>query len=301
MAAAAAGVGVRKGTARLVLETMRPRQWVKNVFVLSGLVFAGETFNAGKVGIALVVFAAFCLASSAAYLVNDVVDMEADRHTPRTASRPIARGDLAPGTALAAAVLCAALAFALTAAVSNWQTLLTLAGFVLLQTAYSYKLKHVLLVDVIAIAAGFVLRAYAGLISIEVRFSVWLLLCTGLVALYLALGKRRGEAVALGGAAAPQRRVLEGYSVGLIDELTRVVTPSIVVSYALYAVLGAETQLMGLTVPFVLYGVFRVLYLIHHADSALPDDPTELVWRDLPLQACIVLWGVTAGVITLAS
>jgi 4-hydroxybenzoate polyprenyltransferase len=301
MATAAAGVGVQKSTARLVLETMRPRQWVKNVFVLGGLVFAGETFNAGKVGIALVVFAAFCLASSAAYLVNDVVDMEADRHTPRTASRPIARGDLAPGTALAAAVLCAALAFALTAAVSNWQTLLTLAGFVLLQAAYSYKLKHVLLVDVIAIAAGFVLRAYAGLISIEVRFSVWLLLCTGLVALYLALGKRRGEAVALGGAAAPQRRVLEGYSVGLIDELTRVVTPSILVSYCLYAVLGAETQLMGLTIPFVLYGVFRVLYLIHLADSALPDDPTELVWRDLPLQACIVLWGVTAGVITLAS
>jgi 4-hydroxybenzoate polyprenyltransferase len=285
----------------LVLETMRPRQWVKNVFVLGGLVFAGETLHADKVGIALVVFAAFCLASSAAYLVNDVVDMEADRHARRTASRPIARGDLAPRTALVAAAAAALVAVGLTAAVSNWQTLVTLAGFVALQAAYSYRLKHVLIVDVMAIAAGFVLRAYAGLISIEVRFSVWLLLCTGLIALYLALGKRRGEAVALGGAAAPQRRVLEGYSVGLIDELTRVVTPSIVVSYALYAVLGAETQLMGLTVPFVLYGVFRVLYLIHLADSALPDDPTELVWRDRPLQVCIVLWGVTAAVITLAA
>ena len=301
MAMAAARVGARRGTPMLVLETMRPRQWVKNVFVLGGLVFAGETLHADKVGIALVVFAAFCLASSAAYLVNDVVDMEADRHARRTASRPIARGDLAPRTALVAAAVAALVAVGMTAAVSNWQTLLTLTGFVALQAAYSYKLKHVLIVDVMAIAAGFVLRAYAGLISIEVRFSVWLLLCTGLIALYLALGKRRGEAVALGGAAAPQRRVLEGYSVGLIDELTRVVTPSIVVSYALYAVLGAETQLMGLTVPFVLYGVFRVLYLIHLADSALPDDPTELVWRDRPLQVCIVLWGLTAGVITLAA
>jgi 4-hydroxybenzoate polyprenyltransferase len=298
---AAAAVGVRRNTALLVLETMRPRQWVKNVFVLGGLVFAGETLHADKVAIALLTFAAFCLASSAAYLVNDVMDREADRHTARTAARPIARGDLAPGTALAAAAIFVVIALATVAVATNWQTLVTLAGFIVLQLAYSHTLKHVLLLDVMAIATGFVLRAYAGLICIEVRFSVWLLLCTGLIALYLALGKRRGEAVALGGASAPQRRVLEGYSVALIDELTRVVTPSIVVAYSLYAVLGAETQLMLLTVPFVLYGVFRVLYLVHLADSRLPDDPTELVWKDRPLQACIVLWGLTAAIITLAA
>jgi 4-hydroxybenzoate polyprenyltransferase len=298
---ATAAVGVRRNTALLVLETMRPRQWVKNVFVLGGLVFAGETLHADKVAIALLTFAAFCLASSAAYLVNDVMDREADRHTARTATRPIARGDLSPRTALAAAAIFVVIALATVAVATNWQTLVTLAGFILLQLAYSHTLKHVLLLDVMAIATGFVLRAYAGLICIEVRFSVWLLLCTGLIALYLALGKRRGEAVALGGASAPQRRVLEGYSVALIDELTRVVTPSIVVAYSLYAVLGAETQLMLLTVPFVLYGVFRVLYLVHLADSRLPDDPTELVWKDRPLQACIVLWGLTAAIITLAA
>ena len=298
---ATAAVGVRRNTALLVLETMRPRQWVKNVFVLGGLVFAGETLHADKVAIALLTFAAFCLASSAAYLVNDVMDREADRHTARTATRPIARGDLSPRTALAAAAIFVVIALATVAVATNWQTLVTLAGFILLQLAYSHTLKHVLLLDVMAIATGFVLRAYAGLICIEVRFSVWLLLCTGLIALYLALGKRRGEAVALGGARAPQRRVLEGYSVELIDELTRVVTPSIVVAYSLYAVLGAETQLMLLTVPFVLYGVFRVLYLVHLADSRLPDDPTELVWKDRPLQACIVLWGLTAAIITLAA
>jgi len=298
---ATGAVGVRRNTALLVLETMRPRQWVKNVFVLGGLVFAGETLHADKVAIALLTFAAFCLASSAAYLVNDVMDREADRHTARTATRPIARGDLSPRTALAAAAIFVVIALATVAVATNWQTLVTLAGFILLQLAYSHTLKHVLLLDVMAIATGFVLRAYAGLICIEVRFSVWLLLCTGLIALYLALGKRRGEAVALGGARAPQRRVLEGYSVALIDELTRVVTPSIVVAYSLYAVLGAETQLMLLTVPFVLYGVFRVLYLVHLADSRLPDDPTELVWKDRPLQACIVLWGLTAAIITLAA
>jgi 4-hydroxybenzoate polyprenyltransferase len=298
---ATGAVGVRRNTALLVLETMRPRQWVKNVFVLGGLVFAGETLHADKVAIALLTFAAFCLASSAAYLVNDVMDREADRHTARTATRPIARGDLSPRTALAAAAIFVVIALATVAVATNWQTLVTLAGFILLQLAYSHTLKHVLLLDVMAIATGFVLRAYAGLICIEVRFSVWLLLCTGLIALYLALGKRRGEAVALGGASAPQRRVLEGYSVALIDELARVVTPSIVVAYSLYAVLGAETQLMLLTVPFVLYGVFRVLYLVHLADSRLPDDPTELVWKDRPLQACIVLWGLTAAIITLAA
>ena len=298
---ATAAVEARGSTVLLVLETMRPRQWVKNVFVLGGLVFAGETLDPEKVGIALLTFAAFCLASSAAYLVNDVVDREADRRTARTATRPIARGDLSVRAALVAAAACLVLAFAIVAAATNWQTLLTLAGFVALQFAYSFVLKHVLLLDVMAIATGFVLRAYAGLISIEVRFSVWLLLCTGLISLYLALGKRRGEAVALGGASAPQRKVLEGYSVALVDELTRVVTPSIVVAYSLYAVLGAETQLMMLTVPFVLYGVFRVLYLTHMADSRLPGDPTELVWRDRPLQACIVLWGLTAAIVTLAA
>jgi 4-hydroxybenzoate polyprenyltransferase len=293
-------VRLRKSTAGLVLEAMRPRQWVKNVFVLSGLVFAGETFDAGKVATVGLVFVAFCLASGAAYLVNDVVDAESDRHAPRTASRPIARGDLSPRTALLAAVLATLVAFGLVA-VTTWQTVVTLAGFLVLQGAYSYRLKHILFVDIMAIAAGFVLRAYAGLISIDIPFSIWLLLCTGLVSLFLGLGKRRGEAMALGGANSRHRRVLDEYSVDLIDELIGVVAPSILTAYVLYAVLGAKTQLMLLTAPFVIYGIFRVLFLIHYAGSKLPDDPTELVWRDRPLQICIVLWGLSAGVITLAA
>jgi 4-hydroxybenzoate polyprenyltransferase len=280
---------------------MRPRQWVKNAFVFGGLIFSGASIHIDKVLTSIVVFAAFCLASGAAYLINDVFDAQADRRAPRTAGRPIARGDLTASTAIAAAVIATIVALGAVAATTNWQTILTLAGFLALQLAYSSVLKHVLFIDVMAIATGFVLRAYAGLISIEVRFSVWLLVCTGLVALLLGLGKRRGEAVAAGGAATPQRPVLENYSVSLIDELTSVITPSILVSYILYAVLAAKTQVMLLTAPFVLYGIFRVLYLIHHERSNLADDPTELIWRDRPLQACVLLWGLTAGVITIAS
>jgi 4-hydroxybenzoate polyprenyltransferase len=289
----------RLHTARLLLEGMRPRQWLKNAFVLGGVLYSGEFTDAGSLATALAVFVAFCLASGATYLVNDSVDAETDRINPRTASRPIARGDLSPRTAVAAAAIATAAALAITALV-NWQTLLTMAGFLALQVAYSLFLKHVLFVDVMTVAAGFVVRAYAGLVAIDVEISEWLLLCTGLLALFIGFGKRRGEAVALGGRAHPQRPVLEQYSVDLIDELIAVVTPSIIVAYSLYAVLAARSQVMLLTVPFVLYGVFRVLFLIHHR-SRLPEDPTAVVWSDRPLQVCIVLWGVSAGAISALS
>jgi 4-hydroxybenzoate polyprenyltransferase len=287
----------RGDTARLVLEGMRPRQWSKNGFVLAGLVFAGEFVELDSLITALVVTAAFCLMSGATYLLNDVADLEADRHNPRTASRPLARGALAPGTAIRAAV-CAGLVSLGAAAIVNWETLLTLLGFALLQLAYSKWLKHMLFVDVMAISAGFTLRAFAGMISIHVEISEWLLLCTALLALFLSLGKRRAEAVALAGTDHLQRPVLENYSVGLIDELIMVVTPATLVFYCVYAVGAAKSSAMLLTVPFVLYGIFRMLYLIHHGNG-LSEDPATTVWRDRPLQVCIVGWAVTAAVITL--
>jgi 4-hydroxybenzoate polyprenyltransferase len=284
------------GTARLVLEGMRPRQWLKNAFVLGGLMFSGTVTDPEKAAPALAVFATFCLASGATYLFNDVVDADSDRHNPRTASRPVARGALSQRAALTAAVVVAVMALAGTALVDLY-ALLCLAGFVGLQIAYSLKLKHVLFLDVMALAAGFVLRALAGLVPLHVGISEWLLLCTGLLALVLALGKRRTEVVALGGAANPHRPVLDQYSVSLVDELLTVVTPSTVVAYCLYAAIGAKTQLMLLTVPFVLYGVFRILYLLHYR-STLPEDPSVAVLDDAPLLACVALWGLTAGTIS---
>jgi 4-hydroxybenzoate polyprenyltransferase len=285
----------RKPTAWLLLEAMRPKQWIKNLFVFAGLAFAGKVTDPRDVALAVATFVAFCLASGATYLLNDVRDAEDDRHNPRTASRPIARGDLSPALALSAAGVAAAVALAGTALV-NWQTLLALTGYIVLQLGYSNGLKHVLFVDVMAIAAGFVLRAAAGGLAINVPISSWLLLCTGLLAVFLGFTKRRAEAVALGGSEQPRRAVLDHYSVGLLDELISVVTPSTVVVYAIYAVTGAQTHWMLLTLPFVLYGVFRVLYLIHH-QPAMTEEPAVIVYRDRPLLVCVVLWGVCAATI----
>ena len=280
----------------LVLEAMRPRQWSKNAFVLAGLVFAGEVLEPGSVAMAALTFAAFCLASGAAYLVNDVRDAEADRLSPRTAGRPVARGALSPRAATIAAVVSVAAAANVAAAI-NWQTLAALAAFLGLQLAYTHHLKHVLFVDVMAISGGFVLRAFAGGVAIGVHVSAWLLLCTGVLALFLGFAKRRGELVALNGGA-PGRVVLQHYSLPLLDELISVVTPATVVVYAIYAVHGAETDAMLLTLPFVLYGIFRMLFVIHHRPQTT-EDPSEVVWRDTPLLMCVALWGACAAMVAL--
>jgi 4-hydroxybenzoate polyprenyltransferase len=285
----------RKPVPLLLLEAMRPKQWIKNTFVLAGLAFAGKSLDLDAVAAAFSVAFAFCLCSGATYLLNDARDAEADRHNPRTASRPIARGDLSPSLALFAAGLSAAAGIGI-AALVNWQSAAVLGGYILLQLAYSHGLKHVLFVDVMAIAAGFVLRAAAGGLAIEVPISQWLLLCTGLLAVFLGFTKRRGEAVALGGTAQPKREVLDHYSVGLLDELIAVVTPSTVVVYSIYAAIGSQTHWMLLTVPFVMYGIFRVLYLIHH-HSAVTEEPAVVVYRDRPLLICVALWGVCAATI----
>ena len=286
----------RKALPLLLLEGMRPRQWAKNAFVLAGVVFSGQSTHAAADLRALGAFAAFCLASGATYLFNDARDAEIDRHNPRTAGRPIARGDLSPTTATAVAAV-AALASAGLALAINWQTLAVLGGYLLLQIAYSIWLKHILFVDVMAISAGFVLRALAGLVAISAVISPWLLLCTGLLALFIGLGKRRGEVISIGGGAQPQRPVLEGYSLGLVDELIAVVTPATLVTYSLYAVLGARTDWMLLTVPFVLYGIFRLLYLMHHR-ATFTEDPSLAVLKDYPLLICVLLWAATALVIS---
>jgi 4-hydroxybenzoate polyprenyltransferase len=292
-----AGAGRRRGMLALIVETMRPRQWTKNAFVLAGLVFSGMALEPAAQLRAWTMAAAFCLASGAAYLLNDAADAETDRHNPRTAGRPVARGELSRRAARSAAGVATLLALGL-ALLVNWESLAVLGGFIVLQVAYSGGLKHALFLDIMIIAGGFVLRALAGLVAIDALISEWLLLCTGLLALFLGLAKRRGEVVALGGIAHPHRPVLEHYSLVLLDELIAVVTPAILVVYALYAITGAQAgRIMLVTLPFVLYGIFRVLYLIHHS-SGMTEEPEVVVWKDGPLLACILLWGVSAGVIS---
>jgi 4-hydroxybenzoate polyprenyltransferase len=284
---------------RMLLETMRPKQWTKNAFVLAGVVFSGRALELDSQLRAWTTFVAFCAISAATYLVNDVRDRETDRLNPRTAKRPIARGDIGIRTALLAAAGCGVLALGL-AALVNWETTATVAGYAVLQLAYTTWFKHELFVDVMSIAAGFLLRAFAGLVCIKAEISPWLLLATGLLALFIALAKRRGEVVALGDAPPTQRPVLAHYSVPLLDELIAVITPSTLMVYALYGVLGAKSDAMLLTLPFVLYGIFRVLYLIHHKSTST-QDPSVLALSDGPLRVCIVLWAVAAGIITAVS
>jgi 4-hydroxybenzoate polyprenyltransferase len=279
----------------LVVQTMRPRQWTKNAFVLAGAVFSGEFLEVDAVASAALAFAAFCLASGATYLLNDVRDARTDRLNPRTASRPIARGDLSPAVALIAALLTAAGALAVAFAVRP-ELAVVVGAFLVLQVAYSMGIKHVLFVDVMAIAVGFVLRVYGGIVAVDVEPSPWILLCTGLLALLIGLAKRRGEAVALGGESNPQRPVLDVYSVGLIDELISVVAPATLIGYALYTVSGAKDDAMLLTLPFVLYGIFRLLFLIHHRPHET-EEPDVLVLRDRPLGVCVILWAVTSAII----
>jgi 4-hydroxybenzoate polyprenyltransferase len=283
----------RRSAARAALVAMRPRQWTKNLLLFAGVIFAAELGDPARIGRALAAFAAYCAASSAAYLFNDLRDAPHDRLHPVKRLRPVARGELATRPALALAAGLAVAAAAATAALGPW-SLLTLAGFAALQLAYSLGLKHLVLIDVMMIGALFVVRAAAGALAVDVRISPWLLLCSALLALFLGLAKRRGELVLVGAEATPGRPVLEGYSLALVDQLVSVVAASTVIAYSLYT-FTAHTQAMMLTIPFVLFGVFRYLLLVHRHD--LGEEPEQVLLRDAPILVCVALWAATAGAI----
>jgi 4-hydroxybenzoate polyprenyltransferase len=236
---------------------MRPRQWSKNLLLFAGIIFAAEVGDLVRWAEAGVAFAAYCAASSAAYLVNDVRDAAHDRLHPLKRLRPVARGELSPKTALLLAGVLAVLAAALVAPL-GLLSLAFLAGFLALQGAYSFGLKHVVLVDVLAIAALFVIRSAAGAEAVDVRISPWLLLCTALLALFLALAKRRSELV-LPGAGRP---VLEGYSLALVDQLITITVACTIAAYSVYTI-TAHSSAMAATIPFVVFGLFRYLLLVH--------------------------------------
>jgi 4-hydroxybenzoate polyprenyltransferase len=273
---------------------MRPRQWTKNLLLFAGLIFAAKLGDVTRWLDALLAFAAYCAASSAAYLVNDVRDAEHDREHPIKRLRPVASGELPARSAIVLAALLAAAAFA-GVAVLGLGAVGFLAGFLVLQAAYTAGLKHVVLIDVLAIAGLFVLRAAAGAEGVGVRISPWLLICTGLLALFLALGKRRAELVLVGAAETPGRPVLEGYSLALVDQLVTVVAASTVISYCLYTFTARDSKAMMVTIPFVVFGVFRYLLLMHRRD--LGEEPEEVLLRDVPIIVCIAGWAASAAVI----
>ncbi|OGL00183.1 MAG: phosphoribose diphosphate--decaprenyl-phosphate phosphoribosyltransferase [Candidatus Rokubacteria bacterium RIFCSPHIGHO2_12_FULL_73_22] len=278
-------------TLAAVLVSLRPRQWVKNLFVLAGLIFAQKLFTPA-VWTALAAFLVFCALSGAVYLLNDVADRERDRVDPRKRGRPIAAGRLGVGVAVAAAALLIA-ASLVAAALLAPAFLATAVAYVVLLTAYSAWLKHVVIVDVLVVASGFVLRAVAGAVVIRVEMSGWLLICTILLALFLALGKRRYEYLSLQDDAAAHRPILAEYSPGLLDQMIAVVTASTVTAYALYTmspetVAKFDTRLLPATLPFVLYGIFRYLYLLYRRQ--LGGNPSELLLGDRALLLNALGW-----------
>jgi 4-hydroxybenzoate polyprenyltransferase len=284
----------RRSPARAAIVALRPRQWLKNLLVFAGLVFAAKLGDAGRWLEAVAAFGAYCAVSSAAYLVNDLRDREDDRMHPVKRARPIARGELSPRRAvvLAAGLAAAALALAGVLGLVSVAFLLAFAG---LQAAYSFSLKHVVLLDVLVIGSLFVIRAAAGAAAVDVRISPWLLLCTALLALFLALAKRRGELVLVGAQRTPGRPVLEGYSLELVDQLVAIVAASTVIAYSLYTLTARDSKALLATVPFVIFGVFRYLLLVHRDDAG--EEPEQVLLTDLPIILTVVGWIATAAVI----
>ena len=288
----------RRGKTQAAFVSLRPRQWTKNLLLFAGIIFAAKLGDAWRWLDAFAVFAAYCAASSAAYLVNDVRDAHHDRAHPVKRARPIARGELSTRSAYVLAGALLALAVALVAPL-GLVSLAFLAAFLGLQATYTLGLKHVVLIDVMTIAGLFVLRASAGAAGVHVRISPWLLLCTALLALFLALAKRRGELVLVGAEATPGRPVLEGYSLALVDQLVSVVAACTVIAYSLYTFTARDSKALMVTIPFVVFGVFRYLLLIHRQD--LGEEPEEVLLRDLPILLCIAAWAICAAVILLVT
>ena len=279
----------------LLFRSLRPEQWTKNLFVFAGLLFGKKLTDAGAGALAFATFGIFCALSGAVYLFNDVFDRAADQAHPLKRLRPIASGRLSPRLALIAASVLAAGALG-----AAWQisAALTVAAgsYLVLLLLYSAVLKHIVIVDVLAIAFGFVLRAVAGAVAVDVPISDWLLVCTTLLALFLALSKRRHELTLLAGSASGHRPILEEYTPYLLDQMVGVVTASTLVAYAFYAISPDTAANLGtdrliLTVPFVLYGIFRYLYLVHQKRGG--GSPAEMLLTDRPLLACVALWTAT--------
>lgn len=282
-----------------LLKSIRPQQWLKNFFIFAPLIFSENVFEKSMFLRTLLAFGVFCLLSGALYILNDIKDIEEDRIHPIKSKRPLAAGELKKRQAIAGFIVLSFISLLLAEAVNReflWICLLYFG----LQFSYSFALKHVVILDVFIVASGFFLRVIAGAVAIKVLISPWLLICTTLLALFLALGKRRHEICLLDEAAMNHRPILAEYSPYLLDQMISVVTASTVIAYCLYTISGETIEKFGtnkliLTVPFVLYGIFRYLYLIHR--KAEGGTPETLILKDRPLLLDIFLWIVSAAII----
>ncbi len=283
---------------RLAITTMRPKQWLKNAFVFAALVFDRQLMTLEPLLITLMAALLFCLASSLVYIINDLTDIKTDRQHPTKKNRPLASGQFSKQAAIITAIILAILTFP-TAFYMSISFGLILSFYLILMLAYSFWFKHMQLVDVLIISIGFILRIAAGVIVIETQlFSPWLFVTTVFLALFIGLGKRRAEIQLLNINAPSHRRVLEGYSLEFLDQLITIVLSTTLVTYCLYtfsAAIPLDNYYMMLTIPFVIYGLFRYLYLVRIKDFG--GAPEEIVLTDQPMQAAVILWSLTVLVV----
>ncbi len=278
------------------IKLLRVKQWIKNIFVLPGIVFAGMVTQMSAWVTTIFALIAFCMASSAIYIFNDMMDKKEDSLHPEKRHRPIASGavpiPLASFIMGALIIAASSVAFLLV----NFWFFVCVAGYIVIMVLYSVVLKHIVIIDVMIIMSGFVLRAVGGVAALNVKISPWLVLCTALLALYLALNKRRGEIEKIG-EDGQTRSVLKNYSVESIKEMLSVITPSIIVAYAIYTFFSPVGSIMMITLPFVVFGIFRYIYI---ADQKQRHDAPEMaLLTDIPLMADMLIWGLVSGALIL--
>src|SRR6202158_1422716 len=283
------------GPVPAMIRLARPHQWIKNTLVGAALIFSQRLFDPRDVALAAMAFVAFCALSSAGYVLNDIVDKEADRLNPEKADRPIARGDLTVAAAARMALVLAGAAAVLSIAL-GWRFAGIALLYAALQFGYSLWAKHHVVIDVIAVAIGFVLRAFAGGVAIHVEVSPWLVFITFVLALFLVLARRRHELIVLGDSATAHRGALADYSVRLVDQMISIVAGATLVRYRCYTASAEVEAKLGtphlyLTVPFVAFGILRYLYLIDERNEG--GDPAQVLLKDRPLLLAVVLWILT--------
>ena len=270
-----------------LITTMRPKQWYKNLVIFAGIIFSLNLLNFQMWLDVISAFAIFCMLSGSEYIINDIIDVEKDRKHPKKCKRPIASGKLKVSHALLFAIILIIVAGG-SAYLINTQFLVVSITYFLLILFYSLFLKHLIIVDILVISIGFVIRAIAGCLAINVFISPWLVICAFLLALFLALGKRRHELILLAENAKEHRRILEGYSVEMLDQMISITTGALIISYSLYTFL-TDNICMMFTIPLVIYGLFRYLFLVHSKN--IGEEP-EMLFKDKGMVICMVLWVV---------
>ncbi|MBV1818557.1 decaprenyl-phosphate phosphoribosyltransferase [Bacteroidales bacterium MSK.15.36] len=276
-----------------IIQILRPKQWIKNGFVFAALIFSGKFLNVNLLQKNIYAFILFCLTSSTVYVLNDIVDLEKDKLHPDKKKRPLPSGMISKKTAIILDVLLVILVISFS--YNNIKVFAILLAYMIMNILYSFKLKNVVIIDVMIITVGFVMRVEAGSFATGVTISPWLLLCTMLLSLFLAINKRKSELITLEEKGGKHRKILEEYSIEFLDSMLTLVTPSILIAYCLYTFNSVQSRNMMFTIPFVLYGLFRYQYLM--LKKNIGGKPEDIFTKDMPFLINIILWIISVFII----